>query len=593
MGVAVVCQLSFTGSAGASTAAMTGTSVATGAVAPNPVNELDCNGWSHKYKSVAHQAGMFCTDVAGFENGHAARFEDNHKYVGHDEPSVKFISPQPGSGNNMTYVMKLSRDPIAPPTASGSVTDYAQLSVAPWFGLPLCDQKSYPQNPCTPDSDSNSGDIFNPNASGSAFMELQFYPPGFTPVWTDSTSCNATKWCAAMTIDSLACTFGFATCNNNCIEPVNFAFMQTNGVPTGPPNPQKATVNTFTPNGHTLMMNPGDVVVTSISDPPQGFTAVVRDLTTHQTGFMTASAANGFMNTNIADCSGTPFTFHAEYNTAQQQNQVPWAALEGGVLMQQEIGHGEVCNSVAHQDPAVNPSGGIGFTDPQVFDTCVGGAEGPNATGEGPCNANSGVCHNATTQGGVGCPVNKFTSGVLCEFADGYCFPKGARTATINGSPVTETTRAAECYQNRFQNGDLDFEGQSYLRDWPDGSPNHPTTFQYLGPFTGRGNIYPQVQYETDAPGSEIQCDVASGSGCLVPPAGAKFYPFWSLGPLVTGLGGHNAGCAWNFGNDQPNTVTDFGKDAQYGVPNVARFAGTAISAVLPNPQFSARCLLH
>ena len=100
------------------------------------------------------------------------------------------------------------------------------------------------------------------------------------------------------------------------------------------------------------MMNPGDVLVTSITDPPQGFTAVVRDLTTHQTGFMTASAANGFMNTNIADCSGTPFTFHAEYSTARQQNQVPWAALEGGVLMQQEIGHGEVCTSVANKQPA-------------------------------------------------------------------------------------------------------------------------------------------------------------------------------------------------------------------------------------------------
>ncbi len=130
------------------------------------------------------------------------------------------------------------------------------------------------------------------------------------------------------------------------------------------------------------------------------------------------------------------------------------------------------------------------------------------------------------------------------------------------------------------------------LADWPDGSPNHPTTFQYLGPFTGSGNIYPQVQYETDAPASEIQCDIPTGSGCLVPPAGAKFYSFWSLGPLVTGLGGHNAGCAWNFGNDQPNTIMDFGKDAQYGVPDVALFGGTSISAVLPNPQFSARCLL-
>jgi hypothetical protein len=70
-----------------------------------------------------------------------------------------------------------------------------------------------------------------------------------------------------------------------------------------------------------------------------------------------------------ADCSGTPFTFDAEYNTARQQNQVPWAALEGGVLMQQEIGHGEVCNAVTNKDPAVNPAGATGYTGPNVFDT--------------------------------------------------------------------------------------------------------------------------------------------------------------------------------------------------------------------------------
>ena len=49
MGVAVICQLSLSGPAGAATAGKTATTVATGAVAPNPVNELDCNGVSPKY----------------------------------------------------------------------------------------------------------------------------------------------------------------------------------------------------------------------------------------------------------------------------------------------------------------------------------------------------------------------------------------------------------------------------------------------------------------------------------------------------------------------------------------------------------------
>ena len=46
----------------------------------------------------------------------------------------------------------------------------------------------------------------------------------------------------------------------------------------------------------------------------------------------------------------------------------------------------------------------------------------------------------------------------------------------------------------------------------------------------------------------------------------------------------------WNFGNDQPNTVLDFGKDAQYGTPDVARYGGTIISATLPNPEVTGGC---
>ena len=40
----------------------------------------------------------------------------------------------------MTYLQKIPVDPRKAPTASGSVTDYGELSVAPWFGLPICDR---------------------------------------------------------------------------------------------------------------------------------------------------------------------------------------------------------------------------------------------------------------------------------------------------------------------------------------------------------------------------------------------------------------------------------------------------------------------
>jgi hypothetical protein len=585
MGLVVVLQFTMGVSARATTdtAAGSATTAATGAVAPNPVNELDCNGWSKTYQSV-RLGGDLCTDPIKVLNGKATRFSDNNWYVGHDEPSTKFISSQPGSGNTMTYLMKIPTDPKAAPTANGSVVDYAQLSVAPWFGLPICDSKSFPQNPCTPDSDTN-----DPNAAGSAFMELQFYAPGYTP-FIDSTSCNPTKWCAALNIDSLECDAA-GNCNGNCVEPVNFAYLQTNGVPAGPPSPQLTDVSTFTPNANTLMINPGDVLVVSISDPPQGFTTTVADLTTHRTGFMTASAANGFMNTNFADCSGTPNTFHAEYSTAKQQNQVPWAALEGGVLMQQEIGHSEVCNSVKNQDPFTFSTT---YSDPEVFDTCVGGSEGPGQTGEGPCDPNTGICQNPSTEGPngpVACPTNDFTSGANCEFADGNCFQKGTRPVTIDGVPATESSDANQCFDNRYQNGDLDFDGLSYQASaWPNGTRNHPTAFEYAGPFQASGKPYPQIQFETNVGASEILCDTATGSGCTVPPQGSKFYPFWSLSLHPAPFASDRTGCAWNFGNVLPNTFKTFGKDAQYGTPNVARFAGTSTSPVQANPEFAGAC---
>jgi hypothetical protein len=114
-------------------------------------------------------------------------------------------------------------------------------------------------------------------------------------------------------------------------------------------------------------------------------------------------------------------------------------------------------------------------------------------------------------------------------------------------------SRANECYQSRFENGDLDYDGQSYLPDWPNGSPNFPTTLEYAGPFTARGQSYPQIQFETDAGGSEGLCNVATGVGWTAPPQGAQFYPFWSLGSGT--LGSTGTACLWNFRIDEPNTL--------------------------------------
>jgi hypothetical protein len=574
---------------------------------PNKINNLDCNGWSLRYQSIAPAHRGLCTDPHGplrsryAAGGNASRqvwsrFIDNGHYVGHDEPSVKFISSQPGSGNTMTYFMRLPKDPRRHATNSGSVVRAAELSPAIWFGLPMCDPHSYPQNPCTPDSDSNSGAIDNPNAAGSAFMELQFYAPGFTP-FVDGPSCSHSRWCSALTIDSVESRFNFADLNPNCEEPVNFAFLQRNGVPAGPPSPQKANIRTFTPNRKTLKMNPGDVLKVSITDPATGFTTRITDMTTHQRGFMVASAGNGFANTDLKTCNGIPHTFHAEYSTAKVQNQVPWAALEGGVLMQEEIGHGETCASLKNQAPVSFP----GFRDSRVFDTCVGGTEGRihhhNRVGEGACNPRTGVCKGAETEGTrrpQACPSNNFASGQLCEYSDGFCMPQGIRTVTINGHKVKQSYPVNFCAQNRFENGDLDFDGISYRgTSWPNGSPNVPTSARFAGPFTVGGATYPQIQFESDAPGSEFLCNLATQFNCQVPPLGARFYPFWTL-TSKQGVGASlfkPGSCTWNFGNVIPKVTTrTFGKDAQYGSANFARYGGTTISGVRANPEVTGKC---
>ena len=108
---------------------------------------------------------------------------------------------------------------------------------------------------------------------------------------------------------------------------------------------------------------------------------------------------------------------------------------------------------------------------------------------------------------------------------------------------TTAWSDANQCYADRYQNGDLDFDGLSYQRSaWPtSGNPNHPTSAEYVGPFQANGQPYPQVQYETDIGGSSFLCNTATGAGCTVPPISASFYPYWSLsGPQGFALGSYH-----------------------------------------------------
>jgi hypothetical protein len=515
-------------------------------VAPNAVGGLDCNGFSPIQRSVKMTGA--CTDPKGYDGG---RFYDNGHYIGHDEPIVRFMSSQPGSGNDITWSEQLPRDPAQAPTVGtpgSDVTHWFELSIAPWFSMALCNPESFPYTPCKPQSDSNAPVGNFPWATpqlaggGSSFLEMQFYPPGFGP-FPDSISCDNTHWCASLHINDLECNFTFETCNPNCIEPTNFAFIQTNGVPTGPPSPQLSDLSSFTPNAQTLLMNPGDKVQAHIFDANLGggqhaLETQLTDLTTGQSGFMIASAANGFMATSHVDCSGTPFNYEPEFSTARPQNAVSWAALQLNVATQFEIGHFTPCKNVS-QPRQADLGGGVTDT---IWNSCTG----PYETTTGPDN------------------------GPNPESSDSPCFPAGDTHGGL--SPPNLVTGCA----NFASGGDVDFDGTPYWPDWPNQTtPNSfPSTFLQQQP-TSNGKPYPQIQFQTDAPASESTCQ-PSGAGCAVPAPGApgNFYPYWTL----ANVGG---ACRWEFGQ-MPNG-NSFGGTGQYGSSS-AWFFGTLEGPVMTNP---------
>jgi hypothetical protein len=509
--------------------------VASAAVSPQKTGELDCNGFSPAQKATRRT--LECKDPRVLTG---QRFFDNGHYIGHDEPSVRLLSDAPGSASDITVVERLPKEPAALPTVrrpGHDVTHSFELTVAPWFSTSLCDPNSFPQAPCKPESDSNAPSATSVGG-GAAFLELQFYAPGFAP-FIDGISCDNQHWCSAMAIDSLECDAA-GNCNNDCVEPANFAFVQTDGTPPGPPSPQEADVSTFTPNRDTLRMNPGDTIVVRIFNarlPGGGHALETRlsDLTTRTSGYMVASAANGFMTTSMADCSGTPFNFQPEYSSAAPQNVLPWGIGPYNVNTQFEIGHFEPCTSLSGKQ--VQDFGT--FTD-LTYLHCHGPYEVGAETDDEP--------------------------------TDAPCYPAGD---THGGLAPPDLVTGCAVFNDAI--GDLDFDGTSYWPDWP--TSTQPG--QFPGSFAqvplSRGRPYPKLQFVTTVSASEEDCDLTTGAGCAMPPQGpGSFYPYW------TQAWDRDLGCTWQFGN--VGSGNTFGGDAQYGVVNPTTMGGFA-SKIMRNPN--------
>src|SRR6266536_2285301 len=468
-----------------------------------------------------------CTEVADPEEVFG---EGN--YVGHDEPSTLFYSNKPGSGNNMRYELTLPSDPPAPggvPTSPAESFNF-QLHPAFWFGMDMCDTQSYPEqvSTCTPDSDSNIVDpAVSPRHPGTAFMEMQFYPPGWVS-WPAGNSCDATRWCAALNIDSLSENpVTGQLLNSTCaaktgVEYVNFAFITKSGVPqpASPPNPVNATINTFTPNSAAdLFMNSGDEIIVTMHDTAHGLRIGLNDVTTGQSGSMTSSANNGFGQVKFAptgtSCTNIPYDFHPMYSTSSEKTRVTWAAHSYNIAFSDEIGHFDWCTKIS--GPGGNCTGKEGMTGDQE-----------------PADAD-----------------------------DVYCFP-GSSSLLV---------KVTGCFNPAAVN--LGFDGASYQPVWPDGNTIlHRTAIKFSSPLTGSGyNVnYQRFGFEADLPRIEnpAVCDRFTGVGCTLIPSTddpaiggtgfepAAFYPFFSIS-------NGNQGCFWRIGNHQPASANDFHQNQQYG----------------------------
>lgn len=451
----------------------------------------------------------------------------NEYYIGHDEPSTLFYSNVPGSGNRMRYDLTLPTDPSpTSPFIAGKSYNF-QLHVAFWFGMAMCDTQSYPEllNSCIPDSDKNIVDpAVSPRHPGTAFMEMQFYPPGWV-LKPFGISCDATHWCAALNVDSfeenpVTGQLQNTTCQGIAgLEPVNFAFITKSGVPQpdSPPNPVNSTLQTFTPNPSAdLFMNSGDNVVTTMHDTPQGLQIVLNDTTTGQSGSMTASAANGFGQTKFdptgTSCVNIPYDFHPMYSTSSELTRVTWAAHSYNIAFADEIGHFDDCSAVS--------------------------------TSTGTCTGNEGITFDHEAADGD----------------DAGCLPASTSTLVhISGCTASNTG----------------FDGVPYQPVWPDGNTKlHPTSILFTSPLTGSDydQNYNRFAFEADLPRIEnpAVCDRFTGVGCTLIPTTddpstdgtgfmpASFYPFFSI-HTITG------GCVWQIGNHIPGSKNDFGQNQQYG----------------------------
>ena len=461
------------------------------------------------------------------------------RYIGHDEPAVLFYSNVPGSGNYNVYRLVLPTDPPtfptdANPAGTGGPTVWNfQLHPAFWFGMALCDSESYPEytHRCTPDFDGNifaSGDPkskkYVGHHPGSAFLELQFYPPGWVSGYTQ------TQYAAALhinsySVQSLGPTGPVANnvdCQNKVgLETTVFALLTLDGKSQAPADPQNNDPAKFSViPGETFLMNPGDSLIVTIRDTPQGLRTTVKDMTTGQTGFMTASVANGFaqivFDPTATTCKSHPYAYHPMYSTSSETTNVTWAAHTFNVAFSDEIGHFNYCDA---QDNSIAPG--------------------------------LGACLKSPVETEIDLQGNHEADDFFCVDTTSSLFFGSLRA--LGG-----------CLDS-----DVDFDGIPYRNAWAGTGPDPygfsalPSPIRFTSPKfrpSRRGGdddlrSFSRVAFEADIAAIEDSsvCDVLTGNGCVNPPPGALFYPIYSTTNI-------DEQCWWQLGGGSiPGTTNNFG----------------------------------
>ena len=300
-------------------------------------------------------------------------------------------------------------------------------------------------------------------------------------------------------------------------------------------------------------MNPGDVVTVSTHRPASGFTVKLDDLTTGQTGFIQASADERLHRHQHVRLLRQPV--HLARRVQHGQEAEPgavgrargWRADGAGdrprrSLLRLLASKERSPSATARQVPTPTRT-----SSRPAAAAWKAGARRVRARATRPrAPARTPRPRARTARSRARRPRAD------CEFSDGLLPAQGDQVGHRSAArPAKEFEPVSTCEQNQFENGDLDFDGTGYRKDWPNGSEQVPADVPV--PRAVHERAVPTCRSSSRRTSRRRRTCVTSAPAPAVRPRRSGrpgFYPFWSLTSKqkLTGVAGRGT-CLWNFGN--------------------------------------------